>query len=125
MDGWKPASALNCTLQLTNHKSKNPPDFPRGFANWFGETSRRAHDVARLKAFRPFEQIEFHGLALIQRTITVLLDSREMHEHILAGRALDESVSLRPVEPLHSTLLSHKYSFRIVADLVLCRLSVC
>src|ERR1039458_2643542 len=31
-----------------------------------------------------------------------------MHEHILARGALDESVSLRPVEPLHSTLLSHK-----------------
>jgi hypothetical protein len=31
-----------------------------------------------------------------------------MHEYILAGGALDESVSLRPVEPLHSTLLSHK-----------------
>jgi hypothetical protein len=31
-----------------------------------------------------------------------------MHEHILARGALDESVSFRPVEPLHSTLLSHK-----------------
>ena len=31
-----------------------------------------------------------------------------MHEDILAGGALDEPVSLRPVEPLHSPLLSHK-----------------
>src|SRR5450432_2345158 len=48
-----------------------------------------------------------------------------MHEDILAGGALDESVSLRPVEPLHSTLLSHKEtpfvsSLRIVLPPLLC-----
>src|SRR5580658_6955633 len=67
-----------------------------------------AHDVARLEAFRAFEQVELDSLAFVQRAVAVLLDGREMHEHILAGGALDESVSLRPVEPLHSTLLSHK-----------------
>src|ERR1700733_7003178 len=67
-----------------------------------------AHDIAGLKTFRAFEQIELDGLAFIQRAVAVLLDGREMHEYILAGGALDKSVSLRPVEPLHSTLLSHK-----------------
>src|SRR6266853_1989437 len=67
-----------------------------------------AHDIPRLEALRAFEQIELYGLAFIQRTITVLLDGREMHKNILTGGALDESISFRPVEPLHSTLLSHK-----------------
>src|SRR5271156_5351770 len=48
-----------------------------------------------------------------------------MHEDILAGGALDESVSLRPVEPLHSTLLSHKEtpfasSLRIILPPLVC-----
>src|ERR1035438_1865838 len=69
---------------------------------------RRAHDIACLEALRAFEQIELDGLAFVQRAVAVLLDGREMHENILARGALDKSVSLRPVEPLHSTLLSHK-----------------
>jgi hypothetical protein len=49
-----------------------------------------------------------------------------MHEHILSRGALDESVSLRPVEPLHSTLLSHKdYSFRLIKELFFRPSSVC
>jgi hypothetical protein len=30
-----------------------------------------------------------------------------MHEHILPRGALDKSITLRPVEPLHCPLLSH------------------
>src|SRR5271156_92754 len=97
------------TLFPPHIKIKNPLYHLRGFANWFGEILRsRSHYVARLEAFRAFEQIELDSLAFIQRAVAVLLDGREMHEDILAGGALDESVSLRPVEPLHSTLLSHK-----------------
>src|SRR5580658_2417130 len=80
-----------------------------------GEILCGAHDVARLKAFRAFEQIELDGLAFIQRAVSVLLDGGKMYEDILARGALDEPVSLRPVEPLHSTLLSHKNSFRLSA----------
>src|ERR1039457_6047185 len=87
---------------------------------------RCAHDVARLKAFWAFEQVELDGLAIVQRAVAVLLDGREMHEHILAGGALDESVSLRPVEPLHSTLLSHKETpFASCSELFFRPLSVC
>src|SRR5208337_3734278 len=68
----------------------------------------RAHDIARLEALGAFEQIELDSFAFVQRTVAVLLDGRKMHEHILARGALDESVSLRPIEPLHSTLFSHK-----------------
>src|ERR1700719_1160445 len=84
-----------------------------------------AHDIPRLESLRAFQQIELYGLAFIQRTITVLLDGRKMHEDIFAGGALDESISLRSVEPLHSTLLSHKktpfaLSLRIILPSSVC-----
>src|SRR5208283_4899338 len=63
--------------------------------------------VAGLKAFGAFEQIELHGLTLVERAIAVLLNGGEMYENILTRGALDETISLRPVEPLHSSLLSH------------------
>src|SRR5271167_4080285 len=114
------------TLFPPHIKIKNPLYHLRGFANWFGEILRsRSHYVARLEAFRAFEQIELDSLAFIQRAVAVLLDGREMHEDILAGGALDESVALRPVEPLHSTLLSHKESpfassLRIILSSLVC-----
>ena len=67
-----------------------------------------ADDVARLKAFGAFEQIELHGLTLVQRAIAVLLNRGEMYENVLPRGALDKTISLRPVEPLHCSLLSHK-----------------
>ena len=67
-----------------------------------------AHDVACLEALGAFEQIELHGLALVQSAITVLLDGGEMNENVLPGRALDEPVSLSSIEPLYCALLSHK-----------------
>src|ERR1700751_28324 len=69
---------------------------------------RCADYIARLEPLWPLEQIELDRLTFIQRTVSVLLDGGEMNEHVLTSGALDESVSLRPVEPLHSTLLSHK-----------------
>ena len=87
---------------------KNPLHTSERVCELVGEILCGAYDVARLEALRAFQQIELDGLTFIQRAVAVLLDGREMHEHILAGGALDESVSLRPVEPLHSTLLSHK-----------------
>src|ERR1039458_9295857 len=87
---------------------KNPPDKSERVRELVGRNLCRAHDVARLEALRAFEQIELDSLAFVQRAVTVLLDGGEMHEHILARGALDKSVSFRPVEPLHSTLLSHK-----------------
>jgi hypothetical protein len=71
-----------------------------------------ADDVRRLKAFRAFQQIKLHGLTLVERAVAVLLDCREVHEHIFPRGALDESISFRPVEPLDCTFLSHgNYSF--------------
>jgi len=71
-----------------------------------------ADDVCRLKALGALEQVKLHGLTLVQSAVAVLLNRREVHEHIFSRRALDESISLRPVEPLHCSFLSHgKNSF--------------
>src|SRR5215471_3670719 len=68
----------------------------------------RANDVGSLEALGPLEQIELHRFAFVERAVAVFLDRGEMHEHVFARGALDESVALRSVKPLHSTLLSHK-----------------
>ena len=76
----------------------------------------RADDVSSLKALGAFEEIKLHGLALVERAVPVFLDRGEMYEHILPRGALDKSISLRPVEPLYCSLLSHgKNSFRFSA----------
>jgi len=66
-----------------------------------------ADDVTRLEPLGALQQIELHGFALVQRTVPILLDGGEMNEDILPCGPLDKTVSFSPVEPLHSTLLSH------------------
>jgi hypothetical protein len=61
-----------------------------------------------LKALGALEQIELYGFTFIQGAVSVLLDSGEMDKHVLARGALDKSVSLCSVEPLYSSLLSHR-----------------
>jgi len=73
-----------------------------------------AHDVRRLESFGTFEEFELHNFAFIERAITIFLDHGEMDEHVLACGALDETVSLGSVKPLHCTLLFiHENSFRL------------
>ena len=66
-----------------------------------------ADDVGRLKAFGALQQIKLHGLTLVERAVTILLYRGEVHEYVFTRGALDKSISLRPVEPLHCTFLSH------------------
>lgn len=73
-----------------------------------------ADHVARLKAFGAFQQIELHGLTLIERAVAVLLYRGEMYEYVLPRGALDKTISFRPVEPLDCPLLSHKNSFPLI-----------
>ena len=65
-----------------------------------------------LKTLGAFEQVKLDGFPFVQGPVAVLLDGGEVHEHIFPRGALDKSISLRPVEPLHCTFLSHgKNSF--------------
>src|SRR5271166_3723039 len=74
-----------------------------------------ARDVSGLEPLGTLGHIELHGFALIQAPVSRLLDGREMDEHVLPGRALNETVSLGSVEPLdcaffsHNKLLSHVF----------------
>ena len=60
-------------------------------------------DVRRLEPFGAFEQVELHGFAFIQCAVSILLNRREMDEHIFASGALDEAIPLCSVKPLHSS----------------------
>ena len=70
-----------------------------------------AHDVACLEALGALEQIELHGLALVQGAIAVLLDGGEMHEDVFAGGPLDEAKTFGSVEPLHNATFSATFHY--------------
>jgi len=95
---------------ISSRPIKNPPAGIGRVLEWFAGLC--ADDVCRLEAFGALQQVKLHGLTLVERAVTVLLDGGEVHEHIFPRGALDESIPFRPVEPLHCTFLSHgKNSF--------------
>ena len=65
------------------------------------------HHVDGLQALRALLHVELDFRSLLEAAVSFSLNCREMYEHILSARALDESVSLGVVEPLYSALLSH------------------
>jgi hypothetical protein len=67
----------------------------------------RANHVRCLEAFGALQQIKLHGFSFVERAVSVFLDGRKMDEHVLTGGALDKSIPLCPVEPLHCAFLSH------------------
>src|ERR1700761_3601216 len=67
----------------------------------------RPADVLGLQAFGTTLYLELHLRALLERPITVHLNGREVHEHIIAVRALNEAIALRGVKPFHNTFFSH------------------
>src|SRR5579862_4341814 len=66
-----------------------------------------AHDVLSLQTLRSLLDFKLDGLPFVQALIAFSLNCREVHEDILAGLALNESVAFAGVEPLHSSLFSH------------------
>src|ERR1035438_6989563 len=77
------------------------PDLPRG--------RRRLHarDVSGLEPLGTLGQLEFHGLALIQALVSTFLDRGKMYKYVLAGRALNETIALGPVEPFNCAFFFH------------------
>ena len=65
------------------------------------------HHVDGLQALWALLHVELDFRSLLEAAVSFSLNCREMYEHILSARALDESVSLGVVEPLYSALLSH------------------
>jgi hypothetical protein len=70
-------------------------------------------DVQCLKTLGALLDFELHFVALVQALVARTNDGLEVHEHIFAAFALDESETLRSIEPLndarfHGTFLSKK-----------------
>src|SRR5229473_3119779 len=63
--------------------------------------------VLRLQAFGALADFKFNSLSFVERLVSVHHDCGKMDENILAGLALDESVALAGVEPLHCSLFFH------------------
>jgi len=69
----------------------------------------QAGDVRGLQALGAGGNLELNRLPFVQRLISLRLNRGEMNEDVLAGLALDESVALAGVEPLHCSLFFHCY----------------
>src|SRR5579863_3789151 len=70
----------------------------------FAFSARDHLHVRGLQTFRAPSHFELNASAFIQRFVSVRLNRRKMHEHILTRFALDESEAFRRVKPLHCTL---------------------
>src|SRR5690348_4302834 len=83
--------------------------FGRGAPNVSGRpiTGLKAYDVLSLKALRTLFDFKFHSLPFIQGFVAVHLNGGEVHENVFPGLALNKSVALRSIEPLHSSLFLH------------------
>jgi (2Fe-2S) ferredoxin len=50
---------------------------------------------------------ELYLRTFVYRPVSIHLEGRIVHEHILAGGPLDETIALRGVKPFHNTFFSH------------------
>lgn len=63
-------------------------------------------DALSLQTFGTLRNGELYRLAFRERSVSFCLDGGVMDEDIISGSALDKSIALRVVEPLHYTLFS-------------------
>lgn len=68
-----------------------------------------ANYVERVEALGTLLTLKIHRVSLVQGFEATLLNRREMHKNIFAGRALDETVPFGAIKPFHYTTFSHKY----------------
>lgn len=62
--------------------------------------------VLSVQALLAFGYGELNPLPILQRTIPVTAYGTKMYEHIIALVALDKTIPLSTVEPLHRTLFT-------------------
>ena len=61
-------------------------------------------DVFRLEAFGPLGDVELDRLAFLQAAKAACLNSRKMHENVVARLAADEAEAFGVVKPFHCSL---------------------
>ena len=62
--------------------------------------------VFSLKTLGTLPDLELDQLSLVQRLIAIHLDRGEVNENIFSRLPLDETITLRCIEPLHHALFS-------------------
>jgi hypothetical protein len=67
----------------------------------------RTGDVLGLETLRTSLDLELHLRTLLERPVSIHLDSREVHEYIIAVGPLDEAIALRGVKPFNYAFFSH------------------
>jgi len=72
--------------------------------------------VLGLKALGTLLDFKFDELTFIQRLISIHVDRGEMHEDIISRLTLDETETLRRIEPLHHTLFSRQCCYSSASD---------
>ena len=83
-------------------RAKKNPAFGAGFL-FTHLLSRFLNDVRRLRAARPFDDLELHVLALIQGLETLVLNGREVDEYVAAIFSFNEAVPFFCAEPFDFT----------------------
>src|ERR1700688_78108 len=78
-----------------------------GTKSWLYFARLQRANVFSLPALWSFGDLELHALALLQAAKAARLDSREVHEYILASLPADEAVALSVVKPLYCSLFCH------------------
>ena len=66
-----------------------------------------AVNLLSLQTLRTLLHFELYLRTFIQAAVTVGLDGRKMNEHIVTTGALDKSIALGSVKPLHYTFFFH------------------
>jgi hypothetical protein len=74
-------------------------------------------DVARFFALAALTDVELDGLALDERLPADALHVRDVHEHVIAALACDESEPSVLVEKLHFALHTHQLAFRRTTEM--------
>ena len=102
--------ALANPLQTKTHETgaRRPPGKPGTLAPL---RSGAADHVCRVQALRSLLAFELNRVPFIQRLVSRLLDRGKMHKNVFTRRPLNETVSLRSIEPLDYATFLHRNSF--------------
>lgn len=68
-------------------------------------------NVGGLQALGAADNLKLDRLAIVQAPVSIRLDRGEMDENVLSGLALDETITLTGVEPLHCSLFFAHFLF--------------
>src|SRR4029434_10820112 len=69
------------------------------------------HHVGRLEPFGALADSELNGLTFVERLVALFLNRTMVNEYVGSRTALDETIALLIVKPLHYALFFHAFLF--------------